>query len=160
MVRLKKKLLVNVSSISEKGLEFDNVLHSETFDIGLDKIICCLNPISYCILVRLINDQILVTGTVRTRISCSCGRCLETCEKLVVNEDICHYLDIPPTKIIDLTENLREDILIAFPQKFLCSSNCPGLCHSCGKNLNLGNCGCVTNDNIVGVLDQLSEFDL
>lgn len=43
---------------------------------------------------------------------------------------------------LDLDELLTEDILLDMPSKFLCSPECKGLCPSCGKNLNEGECGC------------------
>jgi len=47
--------------------------------------------------------------------------------------------------IFDLTELLRQSILVAVPIKPLCSEKCRGLCPHCGKNLNDGPCGCPSN---------------
>jgi two-component system sensor histidine kinase PilS (NtrC family) len=41
-----------------------------------------------------------------------------------------------------LTEDVREDILLAFPARNLCSGGCRGLCSECGQNLNVRECGC------------------
>ena len=41
-----------------------------------------------------------------------------------------------------MTDAIREDILIVFPQSCLCSEDCRGLCPVCGANLNEGDCGC------------------
>ena len=39
--------------------------------------------------------------------------------------------------------------------KFLCKEDCKGLCPDCGKNLNLGPCGCrKKNDPRFAVLEQ------
>lgn len=43
----------------------------------------------------------------------------------------------------DLSEIVREQILLSLPMKHLCKSDCAGLCQRCGKNLNRGPCGCV-----------------
>lgn len=51
------------------------------------------------------------------------------------------YLLCPDGKA-DLEELLREDVLLGLPTKFLCKEDCKGLCPRCGKNLNLGPCGC------------------
>lgn len=37
---------------------------------------------------------------------------------------------------------LWEQFLLALPVKPLCGTECRGLCPSCGKNLNAGECGC------------------
>lgn len=44
---------------------------------------------------------------------------------------------------LDLTEGLRQYILISEPTKPLCSPACAGLCPSCGADLNQGPCGCL-----------------
>ncbi|HYF95628.1 MAG TPA: DUF177 domain-containing protein [Symbiobacteriaceae bacterium] len=43
---------------------------------------------------------------------------------------------------IDLSDPLRENILLELPMKPLCSDECEGLCPSCGTNLNEGPCQC------------------
>jgi uncharacterized protein len=43
---------------------------------------------------------------------------------------------------IDLTEILREQIVLALPMYPRCKEDCRGLCSVCGANLNLGECGC------------------
>lgn len=48
---------------------------------------------------------------------------------------------------IDLTEIVRESIVLSLPIKSLCNENCKGLCFECGKNLNKENCNCNTEKN-------------
>lgn len=43
---------------------------------------------------------------------------------------------------LDLTELTVSDIFAELPTKILCAEDCKGLCPICGKNLNLGGCGC------------------
>ncbi|MFZ5827999.1 MAG: YceD family protein [Bacillota bacterium] len=43
---------------------------------------------------------------------------------------------------IDLTDPLRENILLELPIKPLCDADCKGLCPTCGTNLNEGDCAC------------------
>jgi uncharacterized protein len=45
-------------------------------------------------------------------------------------------------KTIDLAPALREQILLAVPPSPLCDEACKGLCPTCGKDLNAGDCGC------------------
>lgn len=45
-------------------------------------------------------------------------------------------------KEIDVGEAIREQILLALPPAPLCREDCKGLCPSCGKDLNEGDCGC------------------
>lgn len=43
---------------------------------------------------------------------------------------------------LDIDEELREELVLSFPQKLLCSEDCEGLCPMCGKPRKLGDCGC------------------
>ena len=42
----------------------------------------------------------------------------------------------------DLSELLREQIILSKPMKYICSDECKGLCQHCGKNFNEGDCDC------------------
>ncbi len=48
----------------------------------------------------------------------------------------------PDTNIIDLSDGVREALMLAIPLKNLCREDCAGLCVRCGKNLNIGQCDC------------------
>ncbi len=43
---------------------------------------------------------------------------------------------------IDLEKTAYDALVLALPAKILCKEDCLGLCPSCGKNLNDGDCGC------------------
>jgi len=61
---------------------------------------------------------------------------------LAMNEaDDIHYLALE-AKEIDLTDEIREMIVLAVPMKMLCSENCRGLCAGCGANLSTESCRC------------------
>lgn len=51
-------------------------------------------------------------------------------------------LSIFDGEAIDLDELVREQILLAVPDRLLCGENCKGICPVCGANQNLKNCGC------------------
>lgn len=42
----------------------------------------------------------------------------------------------------DIFPRVKEAAILELPIKFLCSAECRGLCTSCGKNLNEGDCEC------------------
>ncbi len=44
--------------------------------------------------------------------------------------------------VVDLTEAIRENLLLALPIRELCQSDCAGICLQCGADLNRGPCAC------------------
>ena len=46
------------------------------------------------------------------------------------------------TPVVNLGEILRQQLLLALPEKKLCRESCAGLCPHCGANLNEKDCGC------------------
>ena len=49
---------------------------------------------------------------------------------------------------VNLTQSVRDSILLAVPAICLCEGGCKGLCSQCGKNLNHAFCQCKCFDGI------------
>ncbi|MDR3354030.1 MAG: DUF177 domain-containing protein [Synergistaceae bacterium] len=58
---------------------------------------------------------------------------------------------------LDISPYIWEVLLLNLPEGVLCSENCRGLCPSCGKDLNEGDCGC-RNDDADPRLEVLRNF--
>ncbi len=60
---------------------------------------------------------------------------------------------------LDFYELVFTEVVLAMPNKHLCSEDCKGLCQVCGKNLNDGPCGCATKsvDPRLSALSKLLE---
>lgn len=58
----------------------------------------------------------------------------------------------------DLDDIVRTVFVLNLDSKLLCSTDCKGLCHRCGKNLNEGKCNCQKElDPRFAALKQLLE---
>ena len=42
----------------------------------------------------------------------------------------------------DLSDDIRQNIMLNLPMKLLCDKSCKGLCSNCGSNLNEKQCDC------------------
>ena len=62
----------------------------------------------------------------------------------------------PSMAVIDLSEDVRQTILLAVPFKLLCREECPGLCPGCGADLNREACRC-TRERVDAPLEGLRE---
>lgn len=47
---------------------------------------------------------------------------------------------------IDLSQLAREQILLSLPEQVLCRDDCKGICPTCGRDLNEGECMCGEED--------------
>ncbi|MBI1883050.1 MAG: DUF177 domain-containing protein [Chlamydiae bacterium] len=132
---------VYVDRIPEEGLLLEGEESGEIVDMGEGH-----EKFSENILVRLhvykVSGKLIVTGSLSTHALLSCGRCLEVFSYLIDNKKFTYDCDIEGRDIIDLTEPVREDIIIGLPVRPLCREGCRGLCNRCGQNLNVKKCKC------------------
>ena len=115
-------------------------------------------------------EDYLLRGKLRGRLSTPCARCLEPAgfsfdedinvvfvekERLAKDEADETVLDAPEVLtfsdgVIDLSEELREELLLALPPSVLCAESCLGLCPVCGGNRNQNPCSCVEQERMKG----------
>lgn len=83
-----------------------------------------------------------------------CGEFSLSLEKTVAPRNLLSDLDedklddyaIIEDGFLDMDEQLRAQLEMEFPVRFLCHDDCKGLCQRCGKNLNEGKCDCVEKE--------------
>lgn len=113
---------------------------------------------------------IVVVGAFEAVTELQCVRCLEIYKQKVTaqfTELYAFTLDtvtesgllVPESGIIDLTEIIREEMILSIPISPLCSPDCKGLCPVCGGNLNKVKCDhkIETIDPRMSVLKDLLE---
>jgi uncharacterized protein len=132
----------------------------------LDPEIVIQAPIKGKVKFTKIPQGVLVTGEIETMVEVSCGRCLEpfdvpvqieieeqfrptldliTGARLPVGDDDDTATVIDERNYLDLSEVVRQDLLLSLPNHPVCREDCKGLCSTCGANLNEGNCACETD---------------
>ncbi len=68
-------------------------------------------------------------------------------EKLTEGEDESIFFISESTQEIDMSESLRQSMILALPAKRLCQEACRGLCPQCGANWNTETCNCSANQD-------------
>jgi len=93
-------------------------------------------------------------GGLRARVLSECRRCLTYVEVDVdqqvevlftedrATDDPAAYVINRETKELDLSEAVREELILAVPEYVLCKDDCRGICPRCGTDLNTGPCEC------------------
>jgi len=113
-------------------------------------------PFRYSLHFSAINagKDLLVQGSVSGSVQVLCDRCEDEFSWDFSEKNLCYTFENAFGTTIDLTDFIREDILLSFPQQFLCSEDCQGLCPQCGQNLNHGECDCESPEESEGDNDR------
>jgi uncharacterized protein len=124
-------------------------------------------------------ERVLIEGRAKTTATLGCSRCLKHFSSPVditfnteyiplreTGEEVEHELTAEELDVstygndqIDLTETVRDHILLFLPMKPLCNIQCKGMCSHCGKNLNEGSCEC-RSDHIDPRLAPLKKLKI
>ena len=98
--------------------------------------------ITYRLSAVMAGADLIVTGSASVPIVTSCARCLDDVRTEIAVRDLCFHFEKVRDLEVDLTDDVREELLLAIPSCFYCSPDCKGVCPSCGVNLNHGSCTC------------------
>ncbi|MBE6380171.1 MAG: DUF177 domain-containing protein [Lentisphaerae bacterium] len=118
----------------------------EFLELEDDLIFNAGEPVNYQLKVSKVSGGALVTGRVSTVLSGACGRCLEPTQIELAAEDIELFVELDSEEVVDITEDIRAELLLNLPANLLCSDDCAGLCPVCGVNLNQTRCDCEPED--------------
>jgi uncharacterized protein len=149
----------DVLKIRISGLS--NGLHNYHFSSDPDEIGLAENfkdPIVVDAVLEKSQRQMLLRANVQTSGLFNCDRCIEEFHRPISSayammyiyderdrgkypDDELQILD-PSTVAIDLTEDVRQIVLLSVPMKLLCKEDCKGLCPQCGTNWNVSSCTC------------------
>ncbi|NOY80792.1 MAG: DUF177 domain-containing protein [Kiritimatiellaeota bacterium] len=120
----------------------------------------CPEALTYQLHVSEVRGGVLVQGRAVSTIIAQCDRCLGTFRRALEVVDICHFYPTPEGEELDLTVDIREDTLLAFPDRLVCRENCRGLCPDCGQNLNVKDCGCQSRKRTDDPWSSLDELEI
>lgn len=118
-------------------------------------------PVELRLDVQQAGADVVVRGEVLGEAELSCRRCLKSV-RYAVDEDVTfvYRAGVAPVEAeaeevyplpekarqLDLTEAVREHVLLAVPEFVNCDDACRGFCPQCGANLNETTCECRTED--------------
>jgi len=159
-------LVVDIPRIPPEGLDLDAELPPAALHLEAEDEFA-LRPGSRvrCHVEIVDNTTVHVRGRVEGRLDVECGRCLVPYTVDVAQELDQFYLPRLASRPeeqeeevelgdhdvvvgyyegeqLDLGEVIREQLFLALPMKQLCREDCRGLCPTCGRNRNEGECGC------------------
>jgi uncharacterized protein len=132
---------INLKQIPDSGLELEETLNPK--DLNLDTENIRFNhPIKISAAIRRSSNTVMVNTHVETERTVSCSRCLKDFA-LKLSKDLAFSYPVSNNNsTIDISEDVRQELILDLPIRTLCQDDCLGFCPKCGKNLNEGKCNC------------------
>jgi uncharacterized protein len=154
---------IELEKLGKAGGSFSREYRVEQLDFD-EPDLSLLAPISVEGRIRRREREVEVRGKLDTKVAVSCGRCLKSIELPIHIEfaerftpavswkdEEQHELQQEDLDLavfdgegIELDDLVREEILLAIPGHVLCREECQGLCPTCGIDLNVRTCNCIT----------------
>lgn len=156
-------LTFNVAGLLKEPVGATRAYELEGPELALDEHTNATDVRGQARLLR-IRSGVLAEGEVSADVTLECSRCLEpaaTRVEAAFEEEFRPPVDIltgAPVELLegeseedfsrisekhglDLTETVRQSLLVAVPYSPLCRPDCAGLCPECGADLNVEDCG-------------------
>lgn len=126
------------------------------FDENKEALLLFDDNINADIEVQKFSDKYFIKVGLATNVHFTCDRCLDDYHhylqgsfQLIYSKEVARPSDDDDYRLlsdkafeIDLSHDIRENLLLLMPMKSLCKEHCSGLCSICGVNLNYETCNC------------------
>ncbi len=152
---------VNVAEFLANREAVRNLVFSETFEPPTDDVLLP-NPVAGTFVLSGMGDTVRLRGHARTVAEVVCGSCLTRFAlplEIAVDEEFYRarqaaeagqeelgsadfVTPLEPGDVLNVTEVVRQHLLIALPIAPRCREDCRGLCPRCGADRNTGTCQC------------------
>ena len=133
---------IYLNQVPETGLSAEAEFEPSTLDLDTEDA-QVVGPVTVQYSVSLEKEELLAHLEIGCTRELVCARCLVPFEDHFSKEVDLVY----PTAglaFVDLTDDIRQEIVMEYPMKPLCQEGCKGFCPQCGQNLNEAACGCST----------------
>ena len=159
---IRKTLVFDVKDLRHEDFkQYEALVSSETLGLIFEEVEF-VNPLSCTILLlRQGGDNICVTADITSVISAECRRCVIPFEiDVTTTLDLFFSLKDESSEqdegderyydgeTLDISEDVRQAVMLEIPMWPLCSETCEGLCPQCGTELNAGVCACEIEDEV------------
>ncbi len=128
---------IEIAKIPEDGKTFTGELSSEILDLQGDRLVRIEAPIRYELAVSLASEQVIVSGVVEVDAQLLCVRCADFFSTKLGDSSFLRAYEISPgLEFVDVTEDIREAVLLSIPAHPSCGPDEKGFCTHCGRDLN------------------------
>jgi uncharacterized protein len=159
----RREMKIDVSTISAEGLQLDIDIPNDEIDTtDIEETLS--SPIHFKGSIVKVGKGYVVSGNIAGKWILQCARCLDKFSLPVIDDfkvfltrqlsgSDHHVIDLTVDQLdeselidnqIDLSNIVREQMILHIPIKAICTDNCLGLCPVCGQNKNSSICTCET----------------
>ena len=156
-------MLFKIKEIGDEGLSLNLAVPGAWLSSQCPDLDAVLAPKGLHVRGRLVasGDDVLLRGTLRGALDTTCSRCLEKARVGIDVELLATFVARPEGEaddsdeddddpnvvrfdgeVVDLSNEIRDQLLLTYPIKPLCREDCAGLCAVCGGNRNQIPCDC------------------
>lgn len=158
-------MIIELANVGVRPKAITLTLSPDEIELDVDGVVL-VDDVEFAGETAKIDEKAHVRGTIAARAEIACIRCLEPVsqkieiefddvfvdaadepsdDELVLEGEDLDQAFVPDGKI-DLTEVVREQILLELPEQLICREDCKGLCPKCGSNRNLIDCRCYEDE--------------
>jgi uncharacterized protein len=132
---------IEVGKIKEEEMELEEDINAADWDLDSFDVKFIDNIHLDCKFKR-IGREIMVEANVAANRKIICSRCLMEAKQPLEQDFMFLYNVNEIGTYLNVDNAIREEMLLDFPMKVLCSPDCKGICSVCKANLNIEACKC------------------
>ena len=129
-------MIIEIPKLSPEGSTFIGEDPGDILELASDHFVHADGPVSYDLFAYVSSNELIVKGKLSVPVKMLCGRCAEFFSTILVVSSFLHAYPISEgVDQVDLTADIREDILVEVPSYPSCSWQGTGVCPFSGVNL-------------------------
>ena len=125
MLELDQRLIIDTSRLDPEG----EILEGEVDCVDIDEnFVKAFGGLRYRLEVKVFGTELLVRGALQQDFDLVCSRCGKDFDDTVTVEDYTASFEVDEKKPeIDLTDEIRESVILSLASYPVCSETCPGI---------------------------------
>lgn len=131
---------IDPSQIPSEGLEVREICEPGLMALEQDEVKFC-SPLALDCKFTKTGSDVFCSGCFDAKVKLTCARCANEFTTDLRGKFSFEYPGKGSETTLDLSDDVRQEVLLGYPLKPLCRSDCKGLCSVCGQNLNERDCG-------------------
>ena len=118
-------MLIDVSRLDPEGEDFEGEVDAIDLD---EELVKPFGGLRYALTVQAFGTELLVRGRLEQDFDLVCSRCGKDFDTTIRVDDFTTSVEIPDkAEYVDLTDEIRESVILALPNYPVCDEACPGI---------------------------------